>query len=248
MPLTGSPASGIGEAASADTPLIRADFTQREVVLPEDGGWVASPVPGVDRRMLDRVGAEVARATSLVRYAAGSSFTAHTHGGGEEFLVLDGVFADEHGEYPAGTYVRNPPGSAHAPRSRGGCTLFVKLHQFAADDLEPVVIDTRHTPWHPGLVDGLTVMPLHAHGTEHVALVRWAPGTRFTMHQHWGGEEILVLDGTFADEHGRYPAGSWLRNPHGSRHTPFSAEGCTILVKTGHLQPERLAAWRGARC
>ncbi len=195
--------------------------------------------------MLDRVGGEVARATSVVRYAAGSRFDAHTHGGGEEFLVLEGVFSDERGDYPVGSYVRNPPGSSHAPFSEQGCTLFVKLHQFAAGDTTHIVIDTRRAPWLPGLVDGLSVQPLHSHGTEHVALVRWAPGTRFNPHQHWGGEEIFVVEGTFEDEHGRYPAGSWLRSPHGSAHTPFSNEGCTIFVKTGHLQPERLAGWVG---
>ncbi|MEO8223499.1 MAG: cupin domain-containing protein [Gammaproteobacteria bacterium] len=226
--------------------LIRADYTQRVVVRPDDSPWVASPAAGVERRLLDRIGGEVARATSLVRYAPGSRFEAHTHGGGEEFLVLDGVFADENGDYPPGSYVRNPPVSAHAPRSETGCTLFVKLHQFAVQDTAALVIDTRNAPWHPGLVEGLSVQPLHNHNSEQVALVRWAPGTRFREHQHWGGEEILVLEGTFEDEHGRYPAGSWLRNPHGSRHTPFSTDGCTIYVKTGHLLAEHFAGWPDA--
>ena len=75
---------------------------------------------GVDRRPLDRIGEEVARATSIVRYAPGSRFSAHTHGGGEEFIVLDGVFQDEHGDYPPGTYVRNPPGTRHTPGSEPG--------------------------------------------------------------------------------------------------------------------------------
>lgn len=228
---------------SPEAVLIRADYTRRVVVRPNDSPWVASPAAGVERRPLDRIGGEVARATSLVRYAADSCFEAHTHGGGEELLVLAGVFADEHGDYPAGTYVRNPPGSTHAPRSAVGCTLFVKLQQFDGHDTARIVIDTRNAPWHPGLVAGLSVQPLHHHGGEQVALVRWAPGTHFREHQHWGGEEILVLDGTFEDEHGRYPAGSWLRNPHGSRHTPFSTDGCTIYVKTGHLLAEHFAAW-----
>jgi anti-sigma factor ChrR (cupin superfamily) len=77
--------------------------------------------------MLDRIGDEVVRATSIVRYAPGSHFSAHTHGGGEEFFVLNGVFQDEHGDYPVGSYVRNPPTSSHVPGSDLGCVIFVKL-------------------------------------------------------------------------------------------------------------------------
>jgi anti-sigma factor ChrR (cupin superfamily) len=214
---------------------IHSDYTKRAVVRPGDEAFVPSPLAGVDRLMLDRQGGEVARATTIVRYAPGSHFSAHTHGGGEEFLVLSGTFADEHGSYPAGTYVRNPPGSSHAPRSEEGCTLFVKLMQFEPDDRERKVIDTRAAEWLPGLVDGLAVMPLHQFGSESVALVRWAPGTFFKAHTHLGGEEIYVLEGTFEDEHGSYPAGTWLRSPSMSRHQPLSREGCTILVKVGHL-------------
>ena len=219
---------------------IRSDLSRRAVVRPGEADYVPSPLPGVERLMLDRDGGEVARATSLVRYAAGSAFSEHLHDAGEEFFVLDGVFEDEEGRYPAGTYVRNPPGSRHAPRSPEGCTLFVKLRQFAPDDLARVVVDTRAADgraaaWRAGLVPGLSVMPLHEHGIEHVALVRWAAGTVFRPHVHPGGEEILVLSGVFEDEHGAYPAGSWLRSPAMSRHRPFTREGCTILVKVGHL-------------
>lgn len=215
---------------------LNSNFKARAVQHAADATWTPSPLPGVDRRMLDRVGGEVARATSIVRYAAGSRFDAHNHPGGEEILVLDGVFSDEHGDYPAGTYLRNPPGSRHAPFSTGGCTLFVKLWQFAADDLTPVRIDTRSAAFRPGLVDGLTVLPLHEHHGVSTALVRWAPDTQFQMHTHPGGEEILVLEGVFRDEDGVYPAGSWLRNPRWSRHTPFtSAEGALIYVKVGAM-------------
>lgn len=192
---------------------------------------------GVERQMLDRIGDEVARATSIVRYAPDARFSEHRHGGGEEFLVLAGSFHDAAGDYPAGTYVRNPIGSAHAPwAGPEGAVLFVKLHQFAAEDTARVVIDTGAAAWRPGLVPGLSVLPLHEHAGEHVALVRWAPDTRFTPHRHWGGEEILVLDGVFEDEHGAYPRGSWLRSPHLSAHTPFTGPaGALIYVKTGHL-------------
>jgi anti-sigma factor ChrR (cupin superfamily) len=218
------------------TPInLHANLQQRVVIDSNAVAWTASPMAGVERRPLDRQGAEVARATSIVRYAPGSRFERHSHGGGEEILVLEGTFSDEQGDYPPGTYLRNPPGSSHAPFSTGGCTLFVKLRQMHPADPGRVVIDSRHSAWRPGLVEGLEVMPLHAFGSEQVALVRWAPGTTFAAHSHPGGEEILVLSGVFQDEQGSYGAGSWLRNPPGSVHQPWSEAGCTIWVKTGHL-------------
>jgi anti-sigma factor ChrR (cupin superfamily) len=219
------------------TTHLNADFDRRVVMPPPDAGsWLASPEPGVHRHRLDRIGDEVARATSIVRYDAGSRFARHVHGGGEEFLVLDGIFSDEHGDHPVGSYVRNPPGSAHAPFSREGCTLFVKLWQFAEGDREPVCIDTTRAAWRPGLVPGLSVLPLHEFDGISTALVRWAPDTRFNPHSHPGGEEILVLQGLFRDKLGEYPAGTWLRNPRWSRHAPFTgSEGALIYVKVGHL-------------
>lgn len=213
---------------------INDDFEKRIVQTELEAVWAASPLAGVDRRMLDRVGGEVARATSIVRYAAGSRFNRHLHEGGEEIFVLTGVFSDERGDYPAGTYLRNPPGTSHAPFSREGCVLFVKLLQFAQDDLQPIQIDTTTAPWYPGLIPGLSVLPLHEHNSVSTALVRWAPQTRFNSHTHFGGEEILVLNGIFRDENGEYSAGTWLRSPRGSRHTPYTgAEGATIYVKVG---------------
>jgi len=216
---------------------LNADFSKRAVIRPADYQWVASPMPGVERMMLDRVGDEVARATSLVRYAPDSTFSRHVHGGGEEFFVLEGEFGDEHNVYPAGTYVRNPIGTAHSPRvGAQGCTIFVKLQQFEEQDQTQLVIDTNDVVWSPGLVPGLEVISLHEYESEHVALVKWAPNTMFKAHTHWGGEEIFVISGEFHDEHGAYPAGSWIRNPHKSKHTPFTRdEGALIYVKVGHL-------------
>jgi anti-sigma factor ChrR (cupin superfamily) len=216
---------------------LRAEFSRREVVRAEDEDWKPSPMPGVDRRMLDRNGNEVGRATTIVRYAPNSTFSSHLHTGGEEFLVLEGTFCDEHGSYPKGSYVRNPAGTSHSPFvGEEGCTIFVKLHQFSPEDQTRIVIDTQATAWYPGSVPGLNVLPLHQREGESVALVRWAPETQFTVHRHWGGEEILVLEGVFNDEHGRYPAGTWIRSPHLSQHQPFTGpEGALIYVKTGHL-------------
>ncbi|MEO0485580.1 MAG: cupin domain-containing protein [Pseudomonadota bacterium] len=214
---------------------LNADFSERVVIRPDDYTWVESPATGVKRMMLDRIGDEVARATTIVEFAPGSHFDAHTHSGGEEYFVLSGTFSDESGDYPAGSYVRNPIGTSHTPFTKDGARILVKLHQFDADDTAHFAVNTAQAQFLPGSAPGLTVLPLHSHTSENVALVRWAPGTRFTAHRHWGGEEIFVLEGTFQDEHGDYPAGTWIRSPHLSDHTPWSDEGCLILVKTGHL-------------
>lgn len=216
---------------------INADFDERVVIHPDDYQWVSSPIPGVERMMLDRIGDEVARATTIVRYAPNSAFSAHMHGGGEEFFVIEGTFSDEHHQYPVGSYVRNPIGTSHTPKvGADGAVMFVKLHQFKNVDTEQKIIDTHNTPWLPGTVDGLSVMPLHSYEEENCALVKWAPNTQFKPHKHWGGEEIFVLEGTFYDEHGTYPKGSWLRSPHLSSHTPYTKDdGALIYVKTGHL-------------
>ncbi len=218
--------------------LLNADFSERVTLDTHAMDWTRSPSSGVQRKMLDRVGDEVARATSVVRFAPDSYFPAHTHGGGEEFIVLDGVFSDEFGDFGPGSYIRNPVGSRHQPFTKQGTTIFVKLWQFQAGDDAQVRIDTQAADFHPGMVDGLSVLPLHQYRTESTALVRWQPGTQFHRHSHSGGEEIFVLEGTFQDEAGNYPAGTWLRSPHASIHRPWSDEGCLILVKVGHLLAE----------
>lgn len=230
-------AEPIATVPTSSVEELRADFTRREVVDSNQLEWLASPQAGVDRRMLDRVGGEVARATSIVRYVPASSFPAHAHGLGEEFLVLEGVFSDEHGDYPVGTYVRNPPGSSHAPSTRDGCTIFVKLRQMQADDAQRVVIDTVGQAWQPADAAGHERLVLFSRpdGTEDVAMERLAPGARVAPYQCDGGEEILVVDGVLNDEAGRYGAGTWVRNPAGSRHGLASEGGCLFWVKRGHL-------------
>lgn len=216
---------------------IHADFSERVVIKPNDYHWVDSPIAGVRRMMLDRVGGEVARATSLVRYAPNTVFSPHTHTGGEEIIVLDGVFGDEHGNYPAGSYIRNPIGTSHTPNvGSTGATIFVKLHQFDCNDKQSVNINTHIHPWQAGSAEGLHVIPLHSFKAEHVALVKWSANTQFALHTHYGGEEIFILEGTLYDEYGSYPKGTWIRNPHASSHKPYTqSDGAVIYVKIGHL-------------
>lgn len=226
-------------ATTSNFAPINMDRLQRCIIETASNEWLPSPAQGVWRKPLEREGAEQGQVTSIVRYDAGTFFPEHSHPQGEEIFVLSGVFEDENGSYPAGTYLRNPPGSSHTPGSTVGCELLVKLNMFDMNDQQQVVLDTSSTDWLPGLVDGLSVMPLHEFASEdsaeHTALVRWQTGTRFSTHRHMGGEEILVLEGTFEDEFGRYPTGTWVRSPHNSKHQPFSNEGCLILVKVGHL-------------
>lgn len=190
--------------------------------------------------MLDRIGDEVARATSLVRYAPDSRFSPHTHGGGEEFFVLEGEFGDEHALYPAGTYVRNPIGTSHSPRvGDQGCTIFVKLHQFDRNDTRQFALDTNTATWKPGDVDGIERLLLHEFRDERVELVRLAPETTMGSLPSVGGVEVLVLDGELSDADGDYPTRSWLRIPAGREYAPFTRSASALVyVKFGHLAGE----------
>lgn len=214
--------------------MLNMDFDQRIVIETQSQAWLASPAVGVWRKQLEREAKESGHTTSIVKYDAGSVFSSHPHPGGEEILVLEGVFSDEHGDYPAGTYLRNPPNSKHAPFSVEGCVILVKLNQFSAQDSVEIRIDTNTAEWLPGM-GGLQVMPLHNFKHESVALVKWPKGECFQPHRHFAGEEIYVLSGTFKDEHGSYSAGTWMRSPHMSEHHPYVDEETIIWVKTGCL-------------
>lgn len=217
--------------------MFNMDFNKQVVIETAKLDWEPSPMAGVKRKRMAFEEVERGHATSIVEFEAGSSFRPHGHPLGEEILVLEGTFSDQEGDFTAGTYIRNPEGFSHAPFSEEGCIILVKLHQFLPEDSKQVRIDTRNTEFLPGQ-GNLEVLPLHEFGTEHTALVRWPAGERFVPHRHMGGEEIYVISGTFIDEHGRYPAGSWIRSPHLSEHHPYVEEDTLIFVKTGHL-PDR---------
>lgn len=213
---------------------LNADFDVRVVVHSDAIEWRASPMPGVDRRMLDRIGDEVARATSIVRYAPGSQFSAHNHDGGEEFIVLDGVFQDEHGDYPTGTYVRNPPTTSHTPGSEPGCIIFVKLWQFDPADrnqFRKTLADGLSNP-----VDGVAVAELHRDAQEHVTYSVLQPAAVLKS-DATGGIEVLVLEGAIVEGGETLGKGAWLRLPDGQ---PLNAiagvEGAKVWMKTGHLR------------
>lgn len=220
---------------------INAEFDRRAAVHPVPAAWVASPMPGVERLMLDRIGGEVARATSLVRYAPGSAFSGHVHAGGEEYLVLDGVFQDESGDHPVGTYVRNPPGSAHVPASAPGCTIFVKLWQFDPEDLQPLRAEIASLPRaEDPLRPGVRVAPLVARQDEAVRIEDWAPGARVPLLAP-RGLELLVLAGGFHEAGEAFGRHAWLRLPPGYRGAAEAGPaGATVWAKAGHLAAIRL--------
>lgn len=225
--------------------LINADFTLPASVTPQDHHWIASPQAGVERIMLDRVGAEVARATSLVRYAPGSAFAAHRHAGGEEILVLSGVFSDEHGDYPAGWYLRNPPGSAHSPHSVPGAVIFVKLQQMRANEAQTLRIDTRD-PGRWQVQGGRAICRLFDSAQEQVCMQR-LPSSALLAGPEGGGMEILIVSGALSVGGRNFAAGSWIRLPQGPRPAIESLEDTLVYLKTGSgISPHHTAASRGA--
>lgn len=213
------------------------DFSVRAAAHGAQMEWAASPSAGVSRRMLDRIGAEVARATTIVRFDPGSAFSAHTHGGGEEFLVLEGVFQDEAGDFPVGSYIRNPPTSRHTPGSEPGCTILVKLWQFDPADRTHV---RTHIDRVADLPDparpGVTVSPLFRDAREDVRVERWAPGAEVVAGDP-GGVELFVIEGGFADGAEHFAPMGWLRLPMGATaRLVAGAQGARVWVKSGHLR------------
>ncbi len=221
---------------------INADFSARAAVHADRVDWVPSPVAGVERKMLDRVGGEVARATTIVRFAPGSRFSPHTHDGGEEFLVLDGVFQDEQGDFPAGTYVRNPPTSRHTPGSAPGCTIFVKLWQFDPGDRRQMAVDTGGLDLAPAPGrEGVEAGAILEDPDETVRIETWQPGARVSLPAA-GGFELLCLAGEFTEGGETFRPWSWLRLPaHGRLDATAGGEGCRIWIKQGHLRGQARA-------
>jgi anti-sigma factor ChrR (cupin superfamily) len=215
---------------------VNGDLTLRVAVDTAAMEWTPSPSRTVFRKRVHRVGpAEAGQVTSVVRYEPGSTFHAHDHPDGEEILVLEGIFSDEHGDWPAGTYLLNPEGFRHAPFSRGGCVLFVKLRQFPGRSRAHVAVVTDSIPWQPTRSRGVETRPLYSQQgfVDTMRLERWAPGAELGQRYYAGGAELFVLDGGFADEGGSLGKRAWLRLPPGSKHAPSTRDGCTLYVKEG---------------
>ncbi|MEH2625299.1 quercetin dioxygenase-like cupin family protein [Bradyrhizobium sp. AZCC 1719] len=214
---------------------INDDLTIPVIVHAAQLPWTSSPAAGVDRRMLFRIGDEVARATSIVRYAPRSAFPRHTHGGGEEIVVLDGVFQDEHGDYPAGSYFRNPPGTSHVPASKDGCTIFVRLWQFRESDDDQIVRrPAEGRPLEPRS-GAASAIELFDDAFENVRFESWMPG-KAIMVENARGLEMLVLAGSLSIGDQMLTSQSWVRLPVGQALRAVSGpEGAKVWVKEAPL-------------
>jgi anti-sigma factor ChrR (cupin superfamily) len=220
------------------TESINGDLSLRAHADTHEMDWVASPSKTVARKRLHLVGEpESGQVTSVVRYEEAASFPEHPHPGGEEILVLDGVFSDEHGDWPAGTYLLNPEGFVHAPYSKLGCELFVKLRQYPGTSRRHEAIDTDGLDWVPSRIDGVDYKVLYSEPDfpDSMRLERWLPGADLGGTIYPQGAELFVLSGSFDDDDAHYETGAWLRLPAGARHHPRTREGCELYVKLAHL-------------
>lgn len=215
---------------------LNADLSLRVAMDTDDMEWAESPGGHVLRKRVHLVGpAESGQVTSLVRYLPGAEFPAHDHPGGEEILVLEGVFSDEHGDWEAGTYLLNPEGFHHRPFSREGCSLLVKLRQFPGGDREHVCIQTEDLPWARSVRKNVSWKKLYAQApyTDHTRLERWDSPSTMGQVNFSQGAELFVLTGSFADQNGTYRRHSWLRIPAGGTLTPSSNDYCELYIKEG---------------
>jgi anti-sigma factor ChrR (cupin superfamily) len=227
------------------TGSLNGDLAARVTVDTQAMDWSASPSPSVRRKRVHLVGPpESGQVTSVVRYEPESRFAPHDHPEGEEILVLDGVFSDEHGDWAAGTYLLNPEGFHHAPFSRGGCLLFVKLRQFPGKDRRHVAIETDTLAWQPTATRDRSVKLLYQQPgySDTTRLEQWARGTPTRALHYASGAELFVIAGSFEDEHGRHGAGNWMRLPAHSVLQAGSSEGCVLYIKEGGLAYLKSAA------
>jgi hypothetical protein len=172
---------------------------------------------------------------SLRSLAAGETWS---HDGSKllEVLVVRGLVKLNGEDLGPASYARLAPGVSATFTATEASMVYLNERTRSEPETDSYALRGADLDWSQGMVPGLKVTSLHQGLTKHTALVRWAPETRFNPHTHVGGEEILVLEGVFRDEHGSYPAGTWIRSPHMSNHRPFTGpEGATILVKVGHL-------------
>ena len=218
-----------------DRQMLNMDFSEFVSIDTCSMDWQPSPAEGVWRKPLAREDAERGHATSIVRYDPGASFRGHNHPLGEEILVLEGTFSDETGDFHAGTYFRNPKGFVHAPFSKEGCVILVKLHQIKAEDTERKAIETDRVEWE-ARENGARMLNLHTFDTENVLLFEAPAGTTIPYHTHDMGEEIYIIRGSYTDDFGTFKAGTWNRLPAGSSHGPEFLEDSLVWIKYGHFE------------
>ncbi|AWY01932.1 anti-sigma factor [Marinomonas primoryensis] len=212
--------------------MLNMNFSQTVFMDTDKIDWIASPMSGVYRKPLAREEAERGHATSLVSYEAGSVFRPHPHPLGEEILVLNGVFSDEKGDFKAGSYFRNPPGTSHAPHSLDGCFLLVKLHQFQVADLNQIYVETPSI-WSSRQSE---IVSLYQFGTERVWLIRIQNGENILRQLDLSASvELFIISGQAQYGGTLMTTGGWLREPDFTVDRLNVASDCLIWLKTGHF-------------
>mmetsp|Transcript_19634 Transcript_19634/g.26955 ORF Transcript_19634/g.26955 Transcript_19634/m.26955 type:complete len:248 (-) Transcript_19634:150-893(-) len=235
---------------------INANFRVFAGVQFDPTKYISSPSYGVDRFMLDRIGNEKARATTIVKYQPNSNFPQHEHIGGEEFLVLEGTFKDQYGSFPAGTYVRNPIGSKHSPWVEDdGCTIFVKLLQMAEptdeEGTDPLYVNFQSDDSKKDASTtefGSLLEMYHNKVTgERVQMCWIQPNAMFPFDDCApNGEELFVYEGSLEIKDEEYEKWGWLRFPPGSASgdrqvLKAGSKGAQVYRKTGHLTEKAIS-------
>lgn len=225
------------ERGGADVLALNADMSRRVVIDSTRMPWQPSPSATVWRKRLHLYGAaESAQVTSIVRYEAGATFPVHDHPAGEEILVLDGVFSDEHGDWSRGCHLLNPEGFRHAPYSQEGCVIFVKLQQFAGAGRRHQAVFSDTVERQPGDAAGIEVRHLYRQQgfAEQIWMENWAAGTSVER-CYPDGVEMLVIAGSLGETEAVHGRGTWLRLPAGATTAWHSAGGCHLYLQSGAM-------------
>ena len=230
---------------------IELNADKKNSVLVNVDGAAATQAAGqtdVKRTMYERVGGEVARASTKVTFKPNTPFPSHVHDGGEEFVVLSGVWKDKWGNFPKYTYIRNYIGSSHEPSiGEEGCEIFVKLRQMSAkvSELEHWSVDFSrannesvrlYQGWSKNEHTDTEYRELFESPYERVYAEYLEPKSVINDKIPKGGQEIFVIDGEFEDALGKHKEHSWARyGADGeSRERKAGAEGALLYVKEGH--------------
>lgn len=228
---------------------LNSDKSRAQLIRTSEIDWVAtSQAGGVYRKMIEREGTEkVARATTIVRFDPDQAFPRHTHAGGEEFLVLDGVWRDDYGDFPKYSYVRNYIGSGHTPSiGKEGCVILVKLRQMSLLSKD----EPEHKAWGPHIFEGKATdvveeERLFSSSLEQTLVQTWPANSNFDVPIPIGGAEIFVVDGSFSSALGEHDKWSWARIPNeGSEDTSFrvttGSDPVYVWMKVGHLASDEI--------
>ncbi len=232
------------QRSSLLTHSLNADLSQRVIALAQKACWQSCPLPNTEIRLLEYRGGENPRFTAILRIQKSFNISDLGLWRKLEMLVLSGALGLADQVALGGSYIRVPDLEHTLCLNHGPIYWPLEGHLYVAyaggnytkDDTEPRLIDTRADEvWLPGPTEGTEVLPLHVHGRANAMLVRWNQTATFQPQLDPQGEEILVLKGSLADEHGRYSAGTWIRNPEITWQHWSGTEDTVVFYKTGHF-------------